>query len=140
MSAFTDAETTYLSTPRLGRLATVTADGHPHVVPVGFRLDTDEGTIEIGANNLPDRGQKRGYLRNIAGNPKVAVVIDDVASLDPWAPRGVSIRGHAEIVPTGGEHLGPQFGPIWVRVTPTWISSWGIESGPYDPPHTRTVT
>lgn len=139
MSGFTDAETSYLSSQRIGRLATVTPAGRPHVVPAGFHFNADDGTIDIGANNLPDRGQKRGYRRNIEGDPWVAIVVDDIASTNPWTPRGVSIRGRAEIHATGGERLGPGFGPIWVRIIPTWISSWGIDAGPYDPPHTRTV-
>ncbi len=39
MSAFSAAELTFLradGTRRLGRIATVGADGTPHVVPVGF--------------------------------------------------------------------------------------------------------
>jgi hypothetical protein len=32
MSAFTSAELAYLQSRRLGRLATVGPDGHPHVV------------------------------------------------------------------------------------------------------------
>lgn len=138
MTAFTDAETSYLAQQRLGRLATVDAAGQPHVVPIAVRFE-DDGTIAIGAANLPGRGQRRHYLRNVEANPRVALVIDDLASVDPFSPRGVSIRGRAEIVPTGGERLGPGFGPIWLRITPTWISSWGIEGGPYDPPHTRSV-
>ena len=39
MSAFTDAEISYLKIQRLGRLATVGPDGQPHVVPVGFRYN-----------------------------------------------------------------------------------------------------
>ena len=37
MSAFTDKEIEYLDEQRLGRLATVDAEGRPHVVPVAFR-------------------------------------------------------------------------------------------------------
>jgi len=140
LTGFTDAERSYLSQQRLGRLATVDAAGQPHVVPVGVRFDAGDGTLAIGAADLPGRGQRRHYLRNIETDPRVAVVIDDLASLDPFHPRGVSIRGRAEIVGTGGERLGPGFGPLWVRVTPVWISSWGIESGPYDPPHTRSLS
>ena len=49
MRAFTDAEVSYLKSQRLGRLATVGADGQPHVVPVGFRYNTDEEAIESAA-------------------------------------------------------------------------------------------
>ena len=45
MSAFTASEIRYLISQRLGRLATVGADGQPHVVPVGFRYNPDEDAI-----------------------------------------------------------------------------------------------
>jgi pyridoxamine 5'-phosphate oxidase family protein len=136
---FTDAEGEYLSGQRLGRLATVTAAGHAHVVPTVFHLDLELGILKIGAHDLPDRGQKRGYRRNIATNPMVAFVVDDLASTDPWHPRGVSLRGLADIQAEGGELLGQGWGPLWVRIRPTWISSWGLVTGPYDPPYARKI-
>lgn len=39
MSVFTDKELQYLQSARLGRLATVGADGMPHVVPTSFRYN-----------------------------------------------------------------------------------------------------
>jgi pyridoxamine 5'-phosphate oxidase family protein len=48
--AFSAAEAAYLEggERRLGRLATVGADGTPHVVPVGFSYNHAAGTIEVG--------------------------------------------------------------------------------------------
>ena len=57
MSAFTDAEINYLTTQRLGRWATVGADGHPHVVPVGFRYNPKEDAIEIGKTQMSWTGK-----------------------------------------------------------------------------------
>jgi pyridoxamine 5'-phosphate oxidase family protein len=139
MSAFSAAEAAYLAGQRLGRLATVTEGGRPHVVPTGFRFDAEPGLFKIGAHNLPGRGQNRRYRDHIEGNPWIAFVIDDVATVEPWHPRGVSIRGRADVQETGGEKLGNGFGPLWVLITPTWISSWGIENRPYDPPISRSV-
>jgi pyridoxamine 5'-phosphate oxidase family protein len=51
MSAFTASEIDYLTGQRLGRLATVGADGQPHVVPVGFRYNPNEDAIEIGGHS-----------------------------------------------------------------------------------------
>src|SRR5437763_1907250 len=48
MSAFNDAEIAYLEGQRLGRIATVGPDSQPHVVPVAFRYNADEDTIDIG--------------------------------------------------------------------------------------------
>lgn len=48
MSRFTAAEVAYLQGQRLGRLATVNEKGDLHVVPVGFRYNPDQETIDIG--------------------------------------------------------------------------------------------
>ena len=52
MSVFTDKEREYLHGQRLGRLATVTAAGHPHVVPVGFRYNPERDTIDIRGHDI----------------------------------------------------------------------------------------
>ncbi len=134
---FTDKEIEYLTGQRLGRLATVTAGGRAHVVPTGFRLDDQRTAIEIGGHNLS--GRRPLYLRNIEANPWVAFVVDDLAAVNPWTPRGVTIRGRAEIHPQGGERLGPGFDSLLIRIWPTRITSWGIEAHAFGPPHSRTV-
>ena len=50
MSTFTDAEIEFLNSQRLGRLATVGADGMPHVVPVAVFYDPEAEALVIGAN------------------------------------------------------------------------------------------
>ena len=42
--------------------------------------------------------------RHIKKN-KVAVVIDDLKSIDPWDPRGVKIYGTADVVTRQGGHM-----------------------------------
>jgi pyridoxamine 5'-phosphate oxidase family protein len=49
-----------------------------------------------------------------------------VASVDPWTPRFVEIRGRAEAIPTGGAHLGPGFGDAVIRIYPEKVNSFGI--------------
>lgn len=57
MSAFTPDELAYLGGERrLGRLATVGANGTPHVVPVGWSLNAELDTIEVGGR---DSGRQR---------------------------------------------------------------------------------
>jgi pyridoxamine 5'-phosphate oxidase family protein len=99
---------------RLGRLATVQRDGLPHVVPVVWRYNPDLGTIDISGLNLAATKK----FRNIAANPKVAFVVDDV--LPPWQPRSVMIQGSAEALepPDSGEAL--------IRITPRNVISWGL--------------
>ena len=117
MSVFTDAELGYLTGGRqLGRLATVGADGTPHVVPVGWIYNAARDAIEIGGIEL-ERSKK---FRDIARTGRAAIVVDDLESTDPWRPRGVEVRGWAEAIalPT----------PL-IRIHPERIVSWGLGAG-----------
>jgi len=139
VNAFTDKEIAYLGEQRVGRLATVDGKGRPHVVPTGFNLDADKGVLVIGAHDLPDRGQKRLYMIHIRASPCVAFVVDDLATEPTWAPRGVLVRGRAQVHPEGGQRLAPGFGPIWVEIIPESISAWGIDTSAYEPPNSRKM-
>jgi pyridoxamine 5'-phosphate oxidase family protein len=123
MSVFTDEERDYLSSGvRLGRLATVGPDGMPHVVPTGFRYNQHHDTVDVGGHDFANRKKYRDVLRH----PKVAFVIDDLVSVNPWRVRGIEIRGEAEVLDTGGTELGPGFAPEMFRITPKRIVSWGL--------------
>lgn len=136
-TVFTEKEIAFLQKQRIGRLATADSKGRPHVVPTGFRVDGDKGVLEIGARDLPGRGQKRLYLTHLKANPAVAFVVDDLVTEPSWSPRGISVRGQAKIHHEGGERIAPGFGPIWVEIIPERISAWGIDTGKYEPPHSR---
>jgi len=123
MSTFTQKEIEYLRGQQLGRLATVGRDGSPHVVPVGFRLDQADEVIEVGGHGF--RGSKK--WRDLVANPRVAFVIDDLDRVDPWTPRGIEIRGRAELHEEGGESFGSGWDAAWVRILPQRIVAWGIE-------------
>ena len=56
--------------------------------------------------------------RHLNENPQATVVIDDLASIDPWHPRGVKVRGRATLEERGGS--------MRIRITPEVIWSWGI--------------
>lgn len=122
MSRFTAQEIEYLRSQRLGRLATLSASGEPHVVPVGFRYNADLDTIDIGGHNI---GQSKKY-RDAARDGRVAFVVDDV--LPPWKPRGVEVRGLAEVLGEGGKQIMQNFDDEMIRITPSRIISWGIDS------------
>src|SRR5229473_6430830 len=107
MSNFTPAEIAYFGTQRLGRLATVNAAGDPHVVPVGFRYNAELDTIDIGGHGFG----KSKKLRDAQANPRVAFVVDDLASVSPWRPRGIEVRGVAEVLASGGEAFGRGYDP-----------------------------
>jgi pyridoxamine 5'-phosphate oxidase family protein len=117
MSVFTDVELRYLIGGRqLGRIATVGADGTPHVVPVGWIYNAARDAIEIGGSEL----ELSKKFRDIARTGRAAIVIDDLESTDPWRPRGVEVRGRAEAIalPT----------PL-IRIYPERIVSWGLGAG-----------
>jgi pyridoxamine 5'-phosphate oxidase family protein len=117
MSVFREAELRYMTGGRqLGRIATVGADGTPHVVPVAFIYNAVRDAVDIGGYEL--EGSKK--FRDVARTGRAAIVIDDLASTDPWHPRGIEIRGRGEVIalPT----------PL-IRIHPERIVSWGLERG-----------
>jgi pyridoxamine 5'-phosphate oxidase family protein len=120
---FSEAELEYLASQRLGRLATVDRNGMPQNNPVGFRVNIETGTIDIGGTNL---GASRKF-HNVQGHPKVAFVVDDIASVDPWHVRGVEIRGRAEAL-TDQEPRQPWLSPETIRIHPDRIISWGLDA------------
>lgn len=124
---FTDLELEYLGTQRLGRLATLAPDGFPQNNPVGFRINTDLGTIDIGGHSM---GESRKFA-NVRANPKVSLVVDDLASVDPWRVRGVELRGEAEALVDQAPAM-PGMSRELIRIHPRRIRSWGLDpSAPY---------
>ena len=122
MSGFTRGEVEYMRDMRLGRLATVSGSGRPHVVPVGFRYNPELGVVDVRGRDL---GRTKKF-RDVAETGRVAFVVDDV--LPPWRARGVEVRGRAEAL--GGEGL--------IRIFPERIVGWGID--PEAPsPNARSV-
>lgn len=59
---------------RVARLATVSGDGQPHLVPVVFAVEHDTVLVAVDAKPKRHRGLKR--LRNIAGNAAVSLLVD----------------------------------------------------------------
>jgi pyridoxamine 5'-phosphate oxidase family protein len=110
---FSEKESKYLKEQRLGRIATVSPDIQPHVVPVA--LEFDGSHFYFGGWNL----EKSLKFRNIRQNNKVALVVDNLVSVDPWRVSGVEIKGIAEITKRNGNE--------YVKTTPFRKSSWGLE-------------
>jgi pyridoxamine 5'-phosphate oxidase family protein len=122
MAEFTDAQRAYLRGQPLGRLATVDPTGQPQNNPVGFFLQDDD-TILIGGHAM---GASKKW-RNLTANPRLAFVVDDLASVRPWRPRMVEIRGTAELL-TDTAALGPGFSHEVIRVHPERIHSFGLDT------------
>jgi pyridoxamine 5'-phosphate oxidase family protein len=119
---FTEKEIAYLQSQRLGRLATVAPTQQPDVAPVSFEFD---GTyFYIGGFDIT---RTLKYKNVLAGQQQVAFVVDDLASMDPWTPRGIKLHGTAEIV----ERPGSYGTPTKLRITPLRSWSWGIEEAAF---------
>jgi pyridoxamine 5'-phosphate oxidase family protein len=123
MSVFTDLEIEYLAGQRLGRIATVGPDGQPHVVPTSFRYNAELDAIDVGGLRMSQTKK----LRDVQRTGRASIVVDDV--LPPWQPRMIEVRGTAEVVPSGGKAFGERFEDTIVRIRPTRIVAFGIDSG-----------
>jgi pyridoxamine 5'-phosphate oxidase family protein len=134
MSAFTDAEIEFVNSQRLGRLATVGADGMPHVVPVAVFYDPEADALVIGANagfgEAVMTSSKK--FRDAQRRPKATVVVDDPG------PRILEVRGQAETHLDGGEEAGRRVGapfsfvPAWISIRPLRIVAVGIDGGRFE--------
>lgn len=119
----TEAERAYLQSQPLARLATVDGAGAPQNNPVGVFLDEETGDIIIGGHAM---GASRKF-RNVQRNGHVALVIDDLVSRDPWTVRGLEIRGTAVALEDVDPPV-PFMSREVIRITPTWVTSWGVDS------------
>ena len=118
----TEAERAYLKSQPLARLATVDPNGAPQNSPVGVFLDDETGDILIGGAAM---GASRKF-RNVQANGQVAVVIDDLVSRDPWTVRGLEIRGTAVALEDADPPV-PFMSRQVIRITPGWVTSWGLD-------------
>jgi PPOX class probable F420-dependent enzyme len=97
----------FLSAParRTAHLATVSGRGEPQVLPICFVLI--DQTIYLAIDEKPKRDDdpyRLRRLRNIAENPRVAVVADVYDDAD-WRRLGfVMVRGSARVVGEREEH------------------------------------
>jgi pyridoxamine 5'-phosphate oxidase family protein len=112
MSAFTPAEIEYLQSQPLMRFASASLSGRPDVAPVIFELDGDD--IVTAGFNIASTVR----YRNVKVNPRATLVIDDLASMDPWTPRGVKITGSCMVEQHNGSER--------FRISPEVIISWGV--------------
>jgi pyridoxamine 5'-phosphate oxidase family protein len=115
---FTEREITYMKSQRLARLATVAPDGQPDVAAVGFELD---GQYFYKGGRNPKNPRNFRNVRH--GNSKVALVIDDLESIQPWKVRGIQVYGRAEFVERDGSFGHASYTRITPRTSWSWVSS-----------------
>lgn len=127
---FSQKEVEYLKSQRLARISTVSPDDlQPDVSPVGF--DFDGEYFYVSGIDLP----KTRKYKNVLKNEKVALVIDDLETVNPWAPRAVRIYGIADIVTRRGGYMDRAHSssssssppPSYIRIRPLKKWSWGVE-------------
>jgi pyridoxamine 5'-phosphate oxidase family protein len=122
--SFTQEEIAYLQSQPLARLATLSGDGQPDAVPVAFEFD-GKG-FWVGGVGAPVLNTRK--FRNLrAGHHKVALVVDDLVSFDPFVARGVRVYGVAEQPVERVGMVGPGF---YARITPTVSWSWNLAGEP----------
>lgn len=116
MSTFNEAELDYLAERRLARVGTVGRKGIPHVTPVGmWSYNAEHDTIDVTGRAFSTTKK----YRDVTDSGHAAIVIDDLASTDPWRPRGIEVRGRADVVSA------PQ--PL-IRIHPDRVISWGLQA------------
>jgi pyridoxamine 5'-phosphate oxidase family protein len=115
MSTLSAAQLAYLNERRLARIATVGADGSPHVTPVGmWSHNPEQESVDVTGR---DFAASKKY-HDVASTARAAIVIDDLASTDPWRPRGIEIRGRAECM--------TEPHPL-IRIHLDRVIAWGID-------------
>jgi pyridoxamine 5'-phosphate oxidase family protein len=71
----------------------------------------------VGGMNI----SKSTKYKNVLKNNKVAIVIDDLRSIDPWDPRGIRIYGIADTIDRKGGYMSNTDHPqsSYIRIKPT---------------------
>jgi PPOX class probable F420-dependent enzyme len=86
---------------RVARLATLEADGRPHLVPICFALDGD--ILYSAVDRKPKRSRRLRRLENITSNPHVTLLVDHYQ--EDWSKLWwVRLRGVARVLAEGPEH------------------------------------
>jgi len=65
------------------------------------------------------------------------LVVDDLASIAPWRPRGIEIRGTAEVLTT--DPMRPGFTADLIRIHPVRVLAWGLDTNGFAVPYARDV-
>ena len=121
-----------LTGTRTGKLATVRADGRPHVVPIWFDLDGDTLVFTTGATSLKAKNMRRDARVSLCVDDEappyafaviegtVQLIADEPEALLHWATRIGGRYMGAERAEEYGKRNGVP-GELLVRVTPTKV-------------------
>lgn len=85
---------------RVGRLATIDAEGRPHLVPICFALEDE--TLYSAVDEKPKRSRRLKRLTNIRRHPRVSVIVDHYE--EDWTRLWwVRMDGRASVLDEGPE-------------------------------------
>ena len=122
--AFTDEEIAFLRSHGIARLATVGEQEQPDVVPVAVEFD---GTYFWVGGTGESVLRTRKVVNVVAGRRKVALVVDDLPSIDPFVARGIRVYGVADGPVERVGMVGPG---LYLRITPHVSWSWNMAGEP----------
>ena len=143
MLTLSPVDRAFLHQARIGHLATASADGEPHVVPVCFVFDGACLYSAIDAKPKRVAASKLRRLQNIRTNPRATLVVDRYD--EDWTLlRYILVFVQAEILDAGPDRdralvmlaeKYPQYrtmpgfgqGPV-IRLTPERVTSWSARS------------
>jgi len=117
-------ELEFLRSHGIARLATSGEDDQPDVVPVAFEYDGASFWVG-GTGETVLRTRKVANVRS--GRRKVALVVDDLPSFDPFIARGIRVYGVADGPVERVGMVGPGH---YLRITPTISWSWNMAGEP----------
>ncbi|MBE1497639.1 pyridoxamine 5'-phosphate oxidase family protein [Amycolatopsis lexingtonensis] len=122
--SFTAEEIAYLRSQPLARVATLGAGGQPDLVPLAFEFDGEAFWVGgVGAAVLATR-----KFRNVgAGRRRVALLVDDLVSMQPFIARAIRVYGEADEPVERTGLVGPGH---YARVTPRVSWSWNMAGEP----------
>jgi PPOX class probable F420-dependent enzyme len=85
---------------RVARLATVGANGRPHLVPICFALEGD--VLYSAVDRKPKRSPNLKRIENVRANPQVTVLVDHYD--EDWTQLWwVRLDGRARVLTEGAE-------------------------------------
>ena len=132
----TGAAADFVARERICRIATASAEGQPHLVPVCHVL--------IGGKLYVGSGDEDVKVRNLRANPRITVTVDLYS--DHWGSlKGVMIQGRARLIERGPGFQRarkklyekyPQYAKeaaispsdsVVIEVTPTHVYMWGLD-------------
>jgi PPOX class probable F420-dependent enzyme len=131
----TGAALEFVRWARVCRVATVSAEGVPHLVPVCHALAGQK--VYIGS------GTDATKVRNLKSNPRIVVTVDEYS--DHWSSlKGVMIQGRARLIERGPGFTRarealydkyPQYSKeaalatsdsVIIEITPSRVFTWGL--------------